>query len=47
VLADEEGFLRADYRRSESDSHPNESGNKAVASAFTDWLPDALAGWRE
>ncbi len=47
VLADSEGFLRADFRKSESDSHPNESGNQAVASAFTDRLPDMIARWGE
>jgi len=45
VLADNDGYLRADYRKSESDSHPNEAGNKAVAQAFNDQLPDAIMRW--
>jgi len=47
VLADSDGYLRTEYRKSESDSHPNEAGNIAVAKAFTDQLPDMISRWGE
>lgn len=50
ALADEDGFLRADYRADEWDSHPNDIANQAVApllAAFVDeavraYWPDAM-----
>lgn len=46
VLVDGRGMLKAEYRRGESDSHPNAAGNQAVAAAFAAWLPDAVSRWR-
>jgi lysophospholipase L1-like esterase len=45
VLADKGGMLKREYRRDESDSHPNAAGNKAVAAAFAEWLPAAVQRW--
>jgi len=47
VLAGKDDYLRPGYRRNEHDSHPNAAGNRAVADAFTKWLPRAVDRWRE
>lgn len=41
-LADEEGFLRADYRGDEWDSHPNERANQTVGPIFVDFVDTAI-----
>lgn len=45
VLADKAGMLKPEFRRDESDSHPNAAGNRAVAQAFAGWLPAAVQRW--
>ena len=38
ILADQSGCLRTDYRRSDSDSHPNATGLKEATNQFIDFL---------
>jgi hypothetical protein len=38
VLADKENYLKAEYRRSDADSHPNPTGGQAATVAFIDFL---------
>ena len=42
VLADEDGFLRAEYRGDEWDSHPNELANQAVGPLLVDFVDQAV-----
>jgi hypothetical protein len=42
VLADDSGFLKREYRRDESDSHPNAAANEVVADYFTKWLSNLV-----
>jgi hypothetical protein len=41
-LADSDGFLRAEYRADEWDSHPNEVANAAVGPVFVDFVDQAI-----
>ncbi|MBN2305808.1 MAG: hypothetical protein JXQ72_15100 [Anaerolineae bacterium] len=41
-LADEEGFLRAEYRGDEWDSHPNTLANQTVGPVFVDFVSQAI-----
>lgn len=45
LLADEDGFLRAEYRADEWDSHPNEVANQAVGPVFVDFVAQAIEGF--
>jgi hypothetical protein len=38
VLADKDNYLKAEYRRSDQDSHPNPAGGQAATVAFIDFL---------
>jgi hypothetical protein len=42
LLADEDGFLRAEYRSDEWDSHPNEVANQAAAPVLADLIHTAI-----
>ena len=42
ALADEDGYLRAEYRADEWDSHPNERANAAVGPVFVDFVDRAV-----
>lgn len=42
LMADEEGFLRADYRTDEWDSHPNWTGNQVAGPALTEFVHQAI-----
>jgi hypothetical protein len=42
LLADEDGYLRAEYRGDEWDSHPNELANSTVGPIFVDFLDQAI-----
>lgn len=45
LLADEDGFLRAEYRGDEWDSHPNESANQAVGPILVAFVDTAVHGF--
>lgn len=42
LLADEDNLLRAEYRTSESDSHPNELANQALGPVFVEFVDQAI-----
>lgn len=42
LLADENGFLRTEYRVDEWDSHPNEVGNQFVGPILADFIDQAI-----
>lgn len=42
LLADENGFLRAEYRGDEWDSHPNETANQTVGPVFVAFVDQAV-----
>ncbi|MBK8139497.1 MAG: hypothetical protein IPK52_27420 [Chloroflexi bacterium] len=42
LLADDDGFLRAEYRVDEWDSHPNEPANQAVGPILVDFADQAV-----
>jgi hypothetical protein len=41
-LADENGYLRAEYRVDENDSHPNDVANRVVAAELADFVDQAI-----
>lgn len=41
-LADEDGFLRAEYRADEWDSHPNQLANQTVGPIFVEFVHEAI-----
>jgi hypothetical protein len=42
LLADDDGFLRAEYRGDEWDSHPNDFANQTIAPIFVDFVDQAV-----
>ena len=42
TLADDQGFLRAEYRSDEWDSHPNERANQIVGPIFVEFVDQAI-----
>lgn len=42
TLADEDGFLRAEYRSDEWDSHPNQLANSTVGPVFVEFVDQAI-----
>ncbi|MBI5957497.1 MAG: hypothetical protein HY866_02090, partial [Chloroflexi bacterium] len=42
LLADETGFLRADFRPDEWDSHPNERANQTIGPLFVDFVDQSI-----
>lgn len=42
LLADEDGFLRAEYRGDEWDSHPNEVANQAIGPVLVEFVDQAV-----
>ncbi|MBN1284662.1 MAG: hypothetical protein JXB47_04620, partial [Anaerolineae bacterium] len=42
LLADEEGFLRAEYRGDEWDSHPNQPANQTIGPIFVEFVDEAI-----
>ncbi len=42
LLADDDGFLRAEYRGDEYDSHPNETANQTVGPVFVAFVDEAI-----
>ncbi|MBZ0278996.1 MAG: hypothetical protein K8I60_22815 [Anaerolineae bacterium] len=42
LLADEQGFLKTDYRQDESDSHPNEVANRMAGPILVDFVDQAI-----
>jgi hypothetical protein len=42
LLADQDGFLRSEYRVDESDSHPNELANRTVGPLFVQFVDPAV-----
>ena len=48
VLADENGFLKDEYRRTgRGDSHPNETANKAAAQEFMEFFRPLWTNWQQ
>ena len=42
LMADDDGFLRADYRADEWDSHPNGTGNRAAGAVLVDFVDQVI-----
>ena len=40
LLADEDNVLKAEYRRSDTDAHPNAAGSKAATAAFIEFVKE-------
>jgi hypothetical protein len=47
VLADDHNMLKAEYRSSEDDSHPNKKGNMEATKEFVPLLSDAVDLWAD
>ncbi|MBN1966442.1 MAG: hypothetical protein JW910_17460 [Anaerolineae bacterium] len=45
LLADDQGYLRAEYRPDEWDSHPNEQANQAVGPMLVEFVDEAVRSY--
>jgi hypothetical protein len=45
LLADDDGYLRAEYRPDEEDSHPNELANRTIGPIFVDFVDQAVQAY--
>ncbi len=46
LLADGNGYLRAEYRSDESDSHPNDLANRTIGPVLVSFIHAAIEGWK-
>jgi hypothetical protein len=45
VLADSVNYLKLEYQRSDTDSHPNKLGNQAATKNFLPFIKNAVSQW--